>query len=74
MLPDRFTLEQIREREARGKSAFYAGSANTHPQGSSGMKWITAPEEDRRCLDGDVLAYGEWYNPAGHDRHMKAET
>lgn len=53
-------IEHIRAQDAKAKSEFYAGLRDIHPHGRSGLGWITAPEEDRRCLDG-----GEYQHLSG---------
>ena len=62
------TLESIRAQEAAGKSAFFAGATDRHPQGESGKRWLLPPENDRRCWDTSTAAweYGEYFNLSGH--------
>ena len=68
------TLEQIRASDAARKSAFYRGDAERHPHGVSGMKYITAPEDDRRCMETsaspEMFQFGEYFRLSGSDFHV----
>ena len=57
------TLEQIRELDAKGKSAFFAAQTDRHPQGVSGLRFLLPYENDRRMTNYDI----EWANSAGFD-------
>ena len=68
------SLMSTRARQARQLSDFYAGNTDIHPQGKSGMEYITAPEDDRRCMETSAgpstFNFGEWHNIAGFDFYV----
>lgn len=61
------TVEQIREGEARSKSAFFAGEADDHPHGLSGLRAILPYENEKGCWDTHPRGWqvSEWGNAAG---------
>lgn len=64
-------IKHIRAQDAKAKSAFYAGLTDRHPHGQSGLGYITAPEDDRRCLDTSsnpaAFECGEYNHLIGSD-------
>jgi hypothetical protein len=53
-----------RARDAKAKSAFYAGSVDRHPHGQSGLRFIL-PMENSRNFWSEVLEYAETHETNG---------
>lgn len=61
------SISIARSKDAKAKSAFYAGRTDSHPHGMSGRKWVLPPEDSKGCWDTapHALRFSEWGNAAG---------
>lgn len=59
------TLEQMRAKQARDLSRYYAGETDRHPQGELARRYLLPTILGKDCSDAKRVEFSEWGHAAG---------